>query len=78
MLYPLGDDAGKVIINVTNNSNQWIFRFQNFSGTIELNRRIIGRAHRVESPKEMLKVLIKLTLHGLGKKGVNMKGIIGS
>ncbi|MCI5167383.1 MAG: hypothetical protein D3903_15140 [Candidatus Electrothrix sp. GM3_4] len=75
MFYPLGDDAGKVIINVTNNSNQWVFRFQNFSGAIKLNARIINvkKLHRIDNPKEMFKILVKLALHGIGKKGVKLQ-----
>jgi len=69
LLYEM--QGGKVIINVTNNSNQWIFRFQQFASAkqIVLNGRIIGvnTWHRVSSPKEMIKILAKLAIHGFGK-----------
>lgn len=63
--YPLGIN-GKVIINVTNNSNQWIFRFQQINKTIVMNGRIINLQnwHCVEKPIEMIKVLLKLAKHG--------------
>lgn len=63
--YPMAG-GGHVIVNVLNNSGQWIFRFQSVSGEIVLNGRIVGTAvkHRVASPLEMLKVLVKLALHG--------------
>jgi hypothetical protein len=60
-----------VLVNVLNNNKQWIFRLQQISGQIVLNGRIVGveKFHRVESAKEMLKVLVKLALHG-AKKGL--------
>ena len=83
--YPmtLGAEAnstGHVVINVVNNSNQWIFRFQQIKTThaalkvqktIVMNGRIIDlqKWHRVSEPKEMLKILLKLAAHGF-KRGL--------
>ncbi len=62
---------GRVLINVTNNSNGWIFRFQTIGGKLVMNGRIFGvqKWHRLSSKKEMLKILIKLAKHGF-KKGL--------
>jgi hypothetical protein len=62
----------RVLINVTNNTNQWILRFQTIGKTLVMNGRIVNvaqLAHRVSSKREMLKVLIKLAAHGF-KKGL--------
>jgi hypothetical protein len=69
--YPLEKVGGRVLINVTNNSGQWIFRFQQIQGEIVLNGRIVNTQnwHRMASVKDMLKVLCKLALHG-AKKGL--------
>ncbi|MFY0581155.1 LysM peptidoglycan-binding domain-containing protein [Cystobacter fuscus] len=83
--YPmtLGAEAnstGHVLINVVNNSNQWIFRFQQIKTTsaalkaqktVVMNGRIIDmqKWHRVNDPKEMLKILLKLAGHGF-KRGL--------
>jgi hypothetical protein len=58
--------GGKVILNAVNNSNSWIFRFQNIAGKIVMNGRIIGvnTTHRAKNATEMLKVLVKLAVHG--------------
>jgi hypothetical protein len=63
------DKGGRVFINVVNNSNQWIFRFQEIAGKVVMNGRIVNveKWHRVESPLEMLKILVKLASHGAGK-----------
>jgi hypothetical protein len=65
LAYPM-EGGGHVIVNVVNNSRQWVFRFQSVGGQIVLNGRIVGTAakHRVSSPLEMVKVLVKLALHG--------------
>jgi hypothetical protein len=71
LLYELPQANGRVLVNVLNNNKQWIFRLQQVSGQIVLNGRIVGveKFHRVENAKEMLKVLVKLALHG-AKKGL--------
>jgi hypothetical protein len=58
--------GGKVILNAVNNSNGWIFRFQNIAGRILMNGRIIGvnNTHHAKNALEMLKVLVKLAVHG--------------
>jgi hypothetical protein len=66
LMYELPQANGRVLVNVLNNNRQWILRFQQVSGQIVMNGRIVGveTFHRVESAKEMLKVLVKLALHG--------------
>ena len=62
----------RVLINITNNSNQWIIRFQTIGKTLVMNGRIVNiaqLAHRVSSKREMIKVLIKLAGNGF-KKGL--------
>lgn len=62
----------RVLINVTNNSNQWILRFQTIGKTLVMNGRIVNvsqLAHRISSKREMIKVLIKLAGNGF-KKGI--------
>jgi len=68
LAYPM-DKGGRVFINVVNNSNQWIFRFQEVAGKVVMNGRIVNveKWHRIESPLEMLKILVKLASHGAGK-----------
>ena len=66
--YAMGG-GGRVFINMVNNSNQWIIRFQEVEGKLVMNGRIIDfqKWHRIESPMEMLKILVKLASHGAGK-----------
>lgn len=69
--YPLERVGGHVLINVVNNSGQWIFRLQQIQGQVVLNGRIVNvqNWHRMASVRDMLKVLCKLALHG-AKKGL--------
>lgn len=65
LLYEMPSVNGHVLVNVLNNSRQWILRLQLAGGKLVLNGRILNveTFYRVESAKEMLKVLIKLALH---------------
>jgi len=58
--------SGKVFVNITNNSNQWIIRLQQINGQVVINGRVIGvdKWHRLQNPSEILKMITKLIIHG--------------
>lgn len=58
--------SGKVFVNITNNTNQWIIRLQQINSQVVINGRIIGmqKWHRLSSPSEAMKMLVKLAIHG--------------
>ena len=58
--------SGRVFVNVTNNSNQWFLRIQHVDDFLVVNGRIIDvkKWHRVKNPSEIMKMVVKLILHG--------------
>lgn len=58
---------GLTIINISNNSNQYILRFVTHSGQLVVNGRIVGVQrvlNHATSAKEIVKGLLKLLIHG--------------
>jgi len=73
MLYKFGrlpGPKGTTILNIMNNEGKWFLRINTKVGQgISLNGRIIGlkKWHEVKDVKEILEVMIKLTLNGATK-----------